>query len=79
MAKYLTTVTEIYRVDKENEVTQMIEEAKNSPQFILTKYSSQAKEKKQKGEVVDSWFQVTLVKTFNDPKEPIDEVTVIYE
>jgi hypothetical protein len=40
MAKYLTTVTEVYRVDKENEVAQMIEEAKNSPQYILSKYSS---------------------------------------
>lgn len=76
---YLTKVTEIYRVDTETEVAKMIEEAKNSPQYILSKYSSQAKEKKVKGEVVDSWYLLTLVKSFNDEKEPTDEVIVSYE
>lgn len=76
---YLTKVTEVYRVNSENQVAAMIEEAKNSPQYILSKYSSVAKEQKAKGEVIDSWFQLTLVKVFNDEKEPTDEVTVIYE
>lgn len=77
--KYLTKVTEVYRVDTEPEVARMIDDAKNSPQYILSKYSSQAKEKKAKGEIVDSWFEVTLIKLFNDPKEPTDEVNIIYE
>lgn len=79
MAKYLTTVTETYRVGTDLEAREMIEQAKASNTFILSKYSSQAKERKVKGEVVDSWYKVTLVKLFNDEKEPIDEVEVFYE
>ena len=32
-----------------------------------------------KGEVIDEWYHVTLVKTFNDEKEPAEVVNVIYE
>jgi phosphate starvation-inducible PhoH-like protein len=32
-----------------------------------------------KGEVIDEWYHVTLVKSFNDEKEPGEVVNVIYE
>jgi hypothetical protein len=49
MSKYLTTVVETYRVDTETEVEIMLEQAKNSPEFTLVKYTSEKKERKQKG------------------------------
>lgn len=77
--KYLCEVTEKYRVDSETEAKAFIEEQKKDSSYALKKYSSELKERKVKGEVVDSWMQVILVKTFNDPKEPVEEVSVHYE
>lgn len=77
--KYLCEVTEKYRVDSESEAKAFIEEQKQNNAYSMKKYSSELKERKQKGEVVDAWYQVTLVKTFNDPKEPVEEITVSYE
>ncbi len=68
--KYLVEVTEVYRVDTEQEVDQLIEEAKKDNRYELNKYSRIQREKKQKGEVVESWFRVTLNKRFCDEKEP---------
>lgn len=79
MSKYLTTVVETYRVDTETEVELMLEEAKNSPSFTLVKYTSEKKERKQKGEIIDEWFKVSLHKAFNDEKDPYDIVHVNYE
>ncbi len=77
--KYLIQVSETYRVDNEKEVMQMIDEAKQNPKFLLSKHSSQYKERKQKGEVIDSWYKVTLVKNFTDEKEPDFTTTINYE
>lgn len=79
MSKYLTTVVETYRVDTEYEVETILEAAKNDPKYILVKYTSEKKEKKQKGEIVDEWFKLSLHKAFNDEREPIDSINVIYE
>lgn len=68
--KYLITTTEVYRVESEDESKRIIEAAKEDNHFILKKYSSEYKERKQKGEVVDSWWKVTLTKSFTDEKEP---------
>ena len=69
--KYLIEVTENYRVDSEKEATALIEEAKqNQRQYSLSKYSSVQKERKSKGEVIDSWYRVSLTKKFTDEKEP---------
>lgn len=76
--KYLTQVTETYRVDDEEEVLRMIDEAKQDKKFTLTKHTSQFKERKQKGEVIDAWYRVTLTKTFCDEKEPDANVTITY-
>lgn len=77
--KYLTQVTETYRVDDEEKVLEMIEEAKQDKTFTLTKHTSQYKERKAKGEVIDAWFKVTLTKVFTDEKEPEANVTIVYE
>lgn len=76
--KYLTQVTETYRIDTEEEVKETIEEAKNAKKYTLTKYTSQYKERKAKGEVVDAYYKVTLTKTFTDEKEPDATVTITY-
>lgn len=78
MSKYLITVTEIYRVDSEAEVQFLVEEAKKDPMYSLVKYNREFKQRKSKGEVIDEWYKVTLVKGFNDEKEPEDVVNVSY-
>ena len=78
--KYLVEVTETYRVDTEREAAILIEDAKSSQKkYSLVKYSSVQKERKQKGEVIDSWFKVSLTKHVTDEKEPCFSVTPVYE
>lgn len=77
--RYLTQVVETYRVDREEQVLEMIEEAKQDNRFTLTKHTSQYKERKQKGEVIDAWYKVTLTKVFTDEREPEANVTINYE
>lgn len=79
MAKYLISVTETYRADTENEAAQMIEEAKHDKHFILAKYSTEMKEVKQKGEVIDTYAKVSLVKSFTDIKEPEFQTKISYD
>jgi len=66
--KILLSNTEIYRIDSEEEVKEAIEEAKKNAElegYILKGYSSKIKEKKSKGEVIDSGYEVTLKKEYN--------------
>ena len=79
MAKYLINVTETYRVDNEDQAARLIEEAKNSHQYTLAKYSCVHKERKQKGEVIDEWYRLTLTKVFDDEKEPFSNVEITYD
>lgn len=79
MNKYLVSATEVYRIDNEESAAALIDEAKAETKYILAKYSSVKKEKKAKGEIVDEWYQVTLVKKFNDEKDPISNIDVNYE
>ena len=78
MAKYLISVTETYRVDTEAEAAKIIEEAKVDGKYVLSKYSSVKKERKQKGEIIDEWYRLTLTKVFEDEKEPIGSATIEY-
>lgn len=61
----LLKVVETYRADTEEEVKTLINDAKADSSFELAKYSSEFKEKKSKGEVVDSAFQVVLTKNYS--------------
>jgi hypothetical protein len=78
MSKYLIKTTEVYRADTEGEATALIEEAKKDGRFVLAKYSTEKKEVKSKGEVVEAYELVTLTKSFNDPKMPESVVDVEY-
>lgn len=79
MAKYLIKVTEEYRADSALEAEELITNAKADTRYELTKFSSVYKERKQKGEVVDSYYLVTLIKTFDDPKAPCGEARIEYK
>lgn len=76
--KYLTKTAETYRVDSEAEVLEMIKSAKESSQWTLEGHSSKKKQIKQKGEVVEEYFMLTLTKSFNDEKEPMDDIDIFY-
>ena len=78
MSTFLIKTVEIYRADSEAEATQLIEEAKRSNKYILNKSTSTLKERKQKGEIVDSWYRVELHKIFDDEKEPIGDAEIKY-
>lgn len=77
--RHLIKATETYRIANENEVKTFIEELKSDPNFEIAKYSSQKKEKKKGGEVIDEWIRFEVVKLFDDEKEPLNSVEVNYE
>ena len=79
MSKYLVSTIETYRVDTEAEATKAIEEAKNDSSYILGKYTSEHKERKSKGEIVDEYWKLSLTKIFNDIKEADTVVNINYE
>lgn len=79
MSKYLTKVIETYRVDTEAEATRLIEEAKKSNYYTLIKYDSTLKEIKEKKEVVETYYRVTLTKLIDDEKYPIADVQLSYD
>lgn len=74
--RYLIKTVETYRVASEKEAKELIEQSKADNSYTLSKYSSEYKNTKAKGEVVDEWFRVTLTKEFTSEKEP-DSCTVI--
>lgn len=76
---YLLKTQEIYRVDDETSAKQLIEDAKADGCGEIMKYSCVYKEKKAKGEVVDSWYLVTLNRHFSDEKAPEGFASVSYE
>ena len=74
--KYLIETTEVYRVDSEDEAKLVVEDAKKHSSVV--KYNCVYKEKKAKGEVVDSWYRVTIVKRWDNEKEPCGSTSVSY-
>lgn len=77
--KYLIRTVETYRVGSENEAKELIESAKAEKHYSLSKYSSEYKCTKAKGEVVDNWYRVTLTKDFTAEKEPDATVNISYD
>ena len=76
---YLIKVTEQYRCNTEEEARKLIEDAKHSYQYTVTKSSSEIKTLKQKGEVVDEWRRVMITKEFCSEKEPDCELIPVYQ
>ena len=77
--RYLIQTVETYRADTEGEAQGIIAEAKASNEYNLTKYASEKKEVKSKGDIIDEYFKVTLTKVFTDIKNPEAIASVIYE
>lgn len=77
--KYLIRVTEVYRVETESEAKALIEEAKKDHNYTVSKYSNEYRCTKSKGEIVDEWHRVTLIKDFTAEKEPDTTVSVFYD
>ena len=67
--RILLKTTDVFRVADEEEAVRLIEEYKNNASiedFSLTKSGYVLKNKKSKGEIIDSWAIVTVERTFND-------------
>ena len=79
MMKYLVNTTEVYRVENMEAVEVLQEEVNSDNRYEVASFSYKAKNKKQKGEIIDEWYQVTIKKVFNDEKDPYTSVTVNYE
>ena len=77
--RYLIQTTEIYRADTDAEAQGLITEAKSASEYALAKYSSEKKEVKAKGEIIDEYYKVSLTKLFTSIKEPAEVVTISYE
>ena len=73
---YLIETTEIYRVESEDDAKELVEEAKRTS--TVSKYSCVYKEKKVNGEVVDSWYRVSIKKKWGEEKEPCGATKVSY-
>lgn len=74
--KYLIETTEVYRVDNEDEVVSLIEDAKRTS--TVKKHTSVQRQKKLKGEVIDQWYKVSITKVWDDEKEPGNGIAVSY-
>ena len=77
--RYLIQTVETYCADTEAEAQGIITEAKAAGEYTLTKYTSEKKEVKAKGEIIDEYYKVALTKVFTDIKEPDSVASVIYE
>ena len=73
MIKYLIkTVTEI-RVESEEDANAFhkeIEAFAHEKNYTLSSWTQTLKERKSKGEVIESWVICKYILVFNDPKEP---------
>jgi hypothetical protein len=77
--KYLVSTTEVYRVDNMEAVEALQEAVNSDSKYEVASFTYKAKCKKQKGEIIDEWYQVTVKKVFNDEKDPYSSITVKYE
>ena len=58
-------ITEEWKVNNEEEAKALIEKAKaEAEDYDLASYKMVKKDKKSKGEIIDSWVVVTLVKKY---------------
>lgn len=74
--KYLIETTEVYRVDSEDEIKNVVEEAKRTSTVVKHNYTYKCK--KQKGEIIDEWYKVSITKKWDDEKEPCGSTSVSY-
>ena len=77
--KHLIYTTEVYRVDDMDAVDSLREDVEADGRYAVSSFTYKAKCKKEKGEIVDEWYQVSIKKIFNDEKDPMSAVDVHYE
>ena len=77
--KYLINTVETYRVKTVDDVEKLHEELKDDVNFTLAAFSYKTKYIKQKGEIIDEYQLVTVKKIFNEEKEPMSIVNIVYE
>ena len=75
---YLIKTTEMYRCATEKEANELIQKAKQSTTYTVSKHSSEIKTLKAKGEIVDEWRRVTITKVFTSEKEPEGDLMPYY-
>lgn len=75
MSVCLIKDTEYWRADTESEALAFINQARAEGNVV--KYSNEYKEVTVKGEVVDSYYKITLSRNFDDMKEPLGLVTEV--
>lgn len=57
-------IVEKHTEDTKAAADKLIEEAENSMEYELKKHTCEVREKKSKGEVIDTWYRVTLTKVY---------------
>ena len=70
--KALVSTVESYRLETEDEVNKFkLEQQEEADKigYIISNFNISLKEKKSKGEVVETWYIVSIKKIFEDPKE----------
>jgi hypothetical protein len=77
--KHLIYTTEVYRVDSMDAVESLRAEVEDDNRYAVSSFSYKAKCKKEKGEIIDEWYQVTVKKVFDDEKDPVANINVYYE
>ena len=67
--KMLMKTTEVYRVDSEDEAVKLLDKEREfslTSEYTLTKSGYVLKNKKSKGEIIETWAVCTIEKTFNE-------------
>lgn len=78
MTNYLIKSTDVYRINTIGQVESFHAELKNDPHFTLDGFAYKQKNVKEKGEIVEEYFEVTVKKIFNDAKDPIGNTKIEY-
>lgn len=74
MIKALINSTNTIRVETEEDADQLHKDLQQEAEklgCVLSTFTKTLKEKKSKGEIMESWYIVKYVFTFNDAKDPI--------
>ena len=72
VSKALVSTVESYRLETEDEVNRFKQEQREEADrigYVINTFNISLKEKKSKGEVVETWYIVSIKKIFEDPKD----------
>lgn len=76
--KYLINNIITYRFNSIAEVEEFHDKLTHNPQYNLASFNYKTKAIKEKGEVVEEYYLVTVKLAFNDEKDPDDTIDVTY-